>query len=49
MSDINVPPRLQDLLNLDGYLSPFQEEIKRRYREFCLALKNIEENVCFVF
>ncbi len=42
MSNVK-PPRLQDLLNLDGYLNPFAGEIIRRYQEFSKALTTIEE------
>lgn len=37
------PPKLEELLNLDGYLKPFQHEIIRRYQEFSKNLKYIEE------
>lgn len=42
------PPKLEDFLNLDGYLRPFQNEIIRRYREFSKTLNYIEE-VNFLF
>lgn len=45
----NLPPRLHDLLNLDSYLSPFTQEINRRYGEFINSLNNIEQNVILYF
>lgn len=37
-----VVPRINDLLNRDGYLKPFENEIKRRYGCFQALLKQIE-------
>jgi hypothetical protein len=42
------PPRLQDLLNLDGYLNNYVTEISRRYQVFSESLKRIEEVNAFV-
>lgn len=42
MGDHVKPPKLQELLNLDGYLNPHAGEITRRYQEFVKALDQIE-------
>ncbi|CAM4799376.1 unnamed protein product [Rotaria magnacalcarata] len=44
--DNGTPPELENLLELDSYLKPYKDEIKRRYKEFMLQVDriNVEEN-----
>jgi 1,4-alpha-glucan branching enzyme len=38
-------PKIEELFKLDGYLKPYESEIRRRYGCFQYYLENIEKNL----